>query len=405
MVISPESLLTPDQLKNPVQLYEKLRDMGPLFYDPVQKNWVATGADIVNQILRHPNISSNRDGLGNIRYGEENARQVSEITSGITKSMIGMDPPEHTRLRSMVSHVMARDRLPVWEPDIANQFLKLLDPCLSNGGMDFVSELSEPYPTEVICELFNIPDKRRDGYRRRTQLSVRFFGQSLEKLSVAETAESTAALMGNRKLLTQLLEERCETPEHDLLSELAENIRNGDSSLKEMAAMANLIVAAGHVTTVDLLANGVYQLLKHPDQWQLLVENPELAPSASEEILRYDSSVPFTMRKAGEDLEFEGVQITKGSFIAVGLGPANHDPEVNPNPEEFDITRKHIRHVSFASGPHVCVGANLARLEMQIALKALAERAPDLRFAEEPEPYKKAETLMFKGFHALPLIC
>ncbi len=406
-----QSLLTRDLLQVPPVMYRKLQEQGPLFYDPEKAFWIACGAETVSQILRHPDISSKRPTLHGKRYTGRDKElvqeQVNRLTHGGSQSIIGLDPPEHTRLRSMVSHLMSREKTREWKPLIENAFTRLLEPGLEQGGMDFVNDICEHYPMNVIGELFAIPKQLQGKYCQRSCLYLRFIGHSLDCLSLSEITEAVSASIANRNMLIGLLEQRCQQPGEDLLSELTVHINSGQASLPEMAVMANLLVTAGYVTTVDLLANGVYQLLGNPDQWQLLVENPDLADNAVEEILRYDSSVAFIFRRAGSDIVIDDICIPRDSYIAVGLGAANHDPELNPNPnpERFDITRNSIRHVSFGQGLYVCMGAHLARMEIGMALKVLAQRAPSLKFAEEPEPYMKNDTLMFKGFHALPLLC
>ncbi|WP_281645489.1 cytochrome P450 [Parendozoicomonas sp. Alg238-R29] len=405
-MLSPsESLLTAEYMGRPVALYKHLHRLGPIYYDANHEFWIASEFDLVSGLLRHPDMSSNREGMSSRRFEGAENRRVRAAMEALGRSMLMMDPPEHTRLRKMANPLMGRERVESWSADINDVFLKLMTPCKEKGEFDLVHDVCELYPTEVIFKLFAVPEALRPKYRECVWRSMKYFGFNLSELSMPMAMGSVAASTQTRGFLTELLEKRCEYPSDDLLSELAAYVVSGETEVDEMTRMASLIVNAGHITTIDLLANGVYQLLSHPDQWRLLKENPELAGQAVEEILRYDSSVPFTFRRATNDIDVPGGTIRKGDFIALGLAAANHDPAINEDPDVFDITRPKVRHVSFGQGVHACLGANLARLEMKTALAALVQHMPDLRFAEHPEPYMKSDTLVFKGFHALPLVC
>lgn len=404
MQIPPKSLFTAEYLHRPPVFYKKLHEFGPVYFDVNHQFWVVTGFDLVTTILRHPDVSSDREGIGVRRFPKQEQDAARIKLQALGRSMILMDPPEHTRLRQMANPLMVRERVGNWQPEIERIFQEVLEPCLKKREFDLVHDVCERFPTRVIFYLFDVPESDREIYRQCVARSTRLFGYNLNEVSKKLVDDSTEAAIRSRGIIRTLLKARQAHPGEDLLSEMAASIESGEAGLEEMTRMASLIVSAGHVTTVDLLANGIYQLLSHSDQWELLKEKPDLVGSCVEEILRFDSSVPFMFRRALNDIPVPGGVIRKGDFMAIGLAAANHDPAVNDDPDVFDITRPKIRHISFGQGSHVCLGANLARLEMKVALSALVKAMPDLRFAEDPVPFMKTETLTFKGFHALPLV-
>jgi len=188
-----------------------------------------------------------------------------------------------------------------------------------------------------------------------------------------------------------------------MLSTMVHAQEEGRLDEGELIANAILILTAGHITTVDQLSNGVHALLTHPEQLRKLRENPSLMKSAVEEMLRFCPAVPFIHRIAAEDFELHGRKIQKGQLVFLGMAAANRDPAVFPEPERFDITRQNNKHLSFAFGPHMCLGAPLARVELEIGLAALLERMPDLRLDEAQPPRIKCNSLVFRGFEALPV--
>ena len=199
-----------------------------------------------------------------------------------------------------------------------------------------------------------------------------------------------------------MVQRRCK-PGHDLMSLFLAQQEQGLWDEEDLSAQCVMILVGGHVTTIDQLCNGAHALLKHPAQWQKLREQPELIHAAVEEVLRYDTSVPFIHRIARENLVIRGQHIPKGQFVFLGLASANHDPEQFSNPERFDITRTPNRHVAFGHGPHLCLGGELARRELEIGFGTLFRRLPDLQFAAQPAELR-CESLLLRGFKSMPLV-
>ncbi|WP_461536920.1 cytochrome P450 [Spongorhabdus nitratireducens] len=405
--MSETSLFTKETLLNPYPVFKRIREKHPLYFDSQKQCWVTTGFDVTSFLMRHPDIGTRTiSTLFDAEEQQANPEIFSRLKS-MPSSMLSMGPPDHTRLRKIANPLFSREAVARWETMIQQVFDNTLEPILARAedtrNFDLVSDIARGYPFEIICELFDFPEAERPMYLQRVEKVLAFFGHPVEgdKNAMAQEAMNNSTL--NRAMFTRFIRERARQPGNDMISVLADALNQGIATEKELAVTCSLLVTAGHVTTIDMLSNGICQLLEHPEQWDLLVRNPELAFSAVEEMLRFDNSVIFVFRKALKDIDYNGTIIPAGDYIALGLAAANRDPAVNPDPEVFDITRGISRHISFGHGIHTCLGARLARLDLAIALKTLARKMPGLKLAEDPSPYIKAETLIQKGFHKLPL--
>ena len=268
--------------------------------------------------------------------------------------------------------------------------------------MDLVADFAQPLPAIVIAEMFGIAPEDRESFQHWSDDIAKFFGGTFGNIEEDGHRANDAVVKLEQHFL-RLIALRRQTPGTDLMSHLIANQEQGRLDAEELTAQCVLILAAGHVTTIDQMCNGVHTLLKHPDQLQKLREQPELIHLAVEEILRFDSSVPFIHRIAREALEIRGHLIAKGQVVFLGLGAANHDPEQFREPERFDITRQPNKHIAFGVGPHLCLGAELARRELGLGLATLFRRHPGLRFAEQP-PELRYDSLIFRGFKSIPLV-
>jgi cytochrome P450 PksS len=253
----------------------------------------------------------------------------------------------------------------------------------------------------VIAEMFGVAKEDQESVQRWSDDISKFWGGSFGNIE-EDGRRANEGMVRLEQHFLNLIESRRHHPGHDLMSHLIVNQEQGRLDAEELTAQCVLILVAGHVTTIDQMSNGVYALLKYQDQWALLREQPELLTSAVEEILRFDSSVPFIHRVAKDDLEIRGRRIAKGQVVFLGLAAANRDPEQFADPDRFDIARQPNKHVAFAVGPHLCLGAELARRELAVGLGGLSMRFPGLRFTDEaPEP--RCDSLMFRGFKTMPL--
>jgi cytochrome P450 len=322
-------------------------------------------------------------------WDEEDAR---------TPSMLRTDPPDHTRMRRLVSKAFTPRAVAALEPRIVKIVDELIDSVAGSGEMDVIHDIAYPVPVKVIAEMLGVPDRDRDRFKHWSDEIVRTLGVS----NLDDFRRSKRAGDELRAYLEGVAEERRRNPQEDLISGLLRAEEEGDKlSLAEVFATCSLLLIAGNETTTNLIGNGLLALLRHPEQLELLRERPELIDNAVEETLRFDPPVQLTARLVAEPFEFHGRRFQQGQEIVLLLAAANRDPEANPDPGHFDLSRPEIRHLSFGHGAHFCLGANLARLEARIALAALVERLPGLRLAVQKPRWR--DNTILHGLESLPV--
>jgi cytochrome P450 len=310
--------------------------------------------------------------------------------------------PQHTRLRKMASESFTRRALEAFRPAVQQVADDLLDRVQPYHGMDFVADFAQPLPAMVIAEMFGIPSEDCAQFQRWSDDVVRFFGGTFGDV-MEDARQANEGAVNLERYFLRLMAQRRREPGHDLMSLLPAYQEEGLWDEQDLSAQCVMILIGGHVTTIDQLCNGVQVLLQHPDQLQQLRERPELIHAAVEEVLRYDTSVPFIYRIAREDLVIHGQCIAKGQFVFLGLASANHDPAQFAHPERFEMTRAPNKHVAFGHGPHLCLGGELARRELEIGFETLFQRLPGLQFGAPP-PQLRCESLMVRGFKSMPLV-
>jgi cytochrome P450 len=316
----------------------------------------------------------------------------------LNSSMLVANPPRHTRLRRLVSRAFTARKVEQLRPAVAELVNSLLDQL--EGDADFVDAFAFPLPVSVIGELLGVPESDRVEF----QPLVRDWTMVLDvfDLDVLDRANDAATQICS--YLTDLANERRRDPRDDLISSLVTVTDDDGRGLDEdeVVTMAALLFSAGFETTTHLLGNGLVALLAHPDQAEALRKDPDLAPTAIEELVRFDSSVQITNRVALDDTEVAGVPLAKDSRLVCYLGAANRDPQRFPDPDRLDLTRRDGGPLSFGGGIHYCLGAPLARLEAQLAFPALLTRYPDLRLAAGAE---RRASLTLRGYLSLPVTC
>lgn len=383
------------------QVYKKLREESPLKrldggeMGPV---WIATRYEDVVAILKDNRFVKNwRSTLSPERLAQ--LSPMSDVDRLLNYHMLNMDPPDHTRLRALVSKGFTpriieglRDRV----QGIADELLNAVQ---DKGRMDLIDDYAFPLPIVVIAEMLGAPAEDRDKFRHWSDLVV-------TPIYTEEAWQQAAAsLMEFIMYMRAMFEERRARPREDMITALVQAGEDGDRlKEEELYAMVMLLLVAGHETTVNLIANGTVALLQHPDQFELLKNNPALIKTAVEEFLRYDGPVETsTNRWASEDVEVNGTRIQKGEGVLVVLAGADHDPEYFENPEMLDITREVNRHVAFGHGIHYCIGAPLARMEGQIAISTLLRRMPNLRLAVPVEALEWKPGILLRGYKQVPV--
>ena len=367
---------------------------------PVQRLTLFTGVPVclitgyaeTRELLAHPDVV--RSPLD----GPHRDTMMDDLINRTERHMLGANPPDHTRLRKLVTAAFTRRRIDALEPRIREIATGLLDEMAAAGDrVDLVDAYSYPLPITVICELIGIPAVRREDFRQWSSVFVNATMHTAE-----EYIEATTLMLD---FVHELIVQKQQAPTDDLLSGLIAARDGGDRlSEDELTSMIFLLLAAGHETTVSLITNGVHALLRHPDQLELLKAEPDRLPSAVEELLRYDgplqAAIPYI---AQAPIDIAGSRIEAGEVIVFALLPANRDPRKVERPDELDITRPDSAHLAFGHGIHHCLGAPLARLEGRIALGLLFERFPGLRLAEPERDPVRTPGLLMNAIRELPV--
>jgi cytochrome P450 PksS len=399
-------LFAPEALVNSYPLYKRMRSEDPVHYCEEGGYWILTRYRDVEAALRDERLSSDRTTLYINQLGSMDVKEIQNFLDLTSKMMVERNPPDHTRLRKLANQGFTTRAIESWRDIIQNTTDRLLDKVQNHGGMDVVSDLSVPLPALIIPEIFGVPETDRANLLEWARDITKIFGaaggSTSEIEELARKADKAAVQVG--ALIRELVEQRLRQPETDMISLLSVAYLEQRFNLEEISSQCVTILNAGMLTTTDQISNGVNALLCHPDQLQKLQKNPTLINSAVEEIIRFDTSVPFFFRIAKQDLTIGGKDIPAGSLIALGLGAANHDPEKFESPEVFDITRTPNEHLGFGSGIHFCLGAVLARMELTICLTTLLRRLPLLSFAPDKQAIPtKHSVLILKGFNSLPV--
>ena len=372
--------LSQEFLADPYPHYKRLRETTPVHFDPQRRRWLITRYADVARILRD-----------DVAF----TAQQSDIAA----SMLVSDPPQHTRLRALVSKAFTPREVKKLEPRIHQIVDDLLDGVSGEPGMDAIAAFAYPLPITVIAELLGVEPERRDFFRSASQKIAVAMGPISDQ-QVAATAQS-----GRDQLVAyfnELIERRRREPRDDLVTALIQAEDDGRFLTHgELLAMLLLLLVGGHETTVNLIANGLLALLRNRDQFALFASTPGIEPQAVEEFLRYDTPVHYTGRIVRTDTEIDGTPIRAGDEVRLILAAANRDPAMFPNPDELDITREQLPNLSFGAGVHYCLGAPLARIEGAIALSTLVRRFPNMRVAEAELRYRPAPVL--RGLEALPI--
>jgi len=374
-------------LENPYPLYASLRATHPVFAVPVPADvgagvFLLTRHADVHAALRDARLSADR------RRADAIARNRSVLPrqllgeDNIFRSMLMMDAPDHTRVRSLVNKAFTPRRVAELRPRIEAIAKELLAEPAAAKRIDVIGELGAPLPAIVIAELLGVPAEDHPKFRVWASQIV------ATPAAIASGADADAFQRGFDSLseyLREVIAARRREPRSDLISALVAAQEDRDAlSDSELLATAILLLLAGHETTTNLIGNGTLALLQHPDELARLRADPELLKSAIEEMLRFDSPVQGTMRAALQPVEFGGVTLDKGALVICGIGAANRDPAVFEEPDRFDVGRRDNRHLSFGFGAHFCLGAPLARLEAEIAFCALLEQFPKLALTGAP---------------------
>lgn len=396
-------LVSPAFYDDPYPTYHQLRAEDPVHWSDAVGGWMLTRYDDVLATIRDTSHFSSRGRmLAVLEHFPDSVRsRMRPFEDHFTVGLISSDPPDHTRLRALVNKAFTPRVVEQLRPRVQILVDELLDNVQDRGEMDLIRDLAYPLPAIVIAELLGAPPEDRDRFKRWSDGILAF--QGLGRTSPEVIERSQEHLLEMRGFLSDLVEQRRRAPREDLLSRLVEAEAAGDKlSEAELLTTCVTLLTAGHETTTNLIGNGLFTLLRHPDQFRQLHANPAWMPTALEEMLRYESPLQRNPRRIAQDIELHGKRLRRGDYIVQILGAANRDPAQFPDPDRFDITRLPNRHVAFGFGIHFCVGAPLARLEAPIVIGTVLRRMPQLQLSTAPLRWQ--EHGLLRGLQSLPVV-
>lgn len=376
----------PRFLEDPFPFYEMGRQMSPLFLENPGL-WLVFGYTDVQSILKDNQSWSS-------------GMPMQPGVEMPPPSMLGSDPPRHTRLRGLVSQAFTPRMVELLEPRIREIAGELLDPVVGEGACDAVETLAYPLPVIVIAEILGVPKEDRELFKQWSNEVIATLGSGIQGGGRA-LPEATFEAM--REYFERMTSERRAKPRNDLISGLVQAEMDGEKlSFDELLQMLILLLVAGNETTTNLIGNAIIEFMKHPDELARVEQNPALLPSAIEEVLRFASPVQATVRRATKPMQVGTKAVEEGQQAVVWLAAANRDPAVFPEPLRFDVGRTPNRHLAFGLGIHFCLGAPLARLEAKVALEEFLARTKDVRRTSD-EALPRVPTFIMRGVRSLPV--
>ena len=396
-------------------MYQLLHRVDPFHRSPVGV-WLVSSQPAVAALLRSPGVSSNEANadmsalhLGLLSRGRSAQPSAEELEVLHNRPFVRLaqhlllflDPPDHPRIRSLVSKAFTPRRIEALEPRVHELVDELLEPLSSRRHTEFLADFAYPLPARVICELLGVPAEDSEIFMRSAPAIATALDPSPMRSEAGRDA-TDRAVEELTEYLDGLIESRRRQPGDDLLSALVEVETDGDRlSHDELLATVILLLIAGHETTANVMGNGLRSLLRHPDQLALLRDEQEAAKTAVEELLRYDGPINMAERITTQEVEVPGGRIPAGRIAVLLLAAANRDPKVFAHPTRLDLRRDPNPHVAFGGGPHFCLGASLARMEARVALPAFLRRYPGLRLEGPPPRYRPSFTI--RGLESLHL--
>lgn len=388
--IDLDDLLCEEAIDRPFQFYARLRETDPVYWNPRWNGWIVTsGREVTRGYLKHNVLSSDRFAGP---FGEELSSAQSEFPQLFTflnNFFVWKDQPYHTRIRRLVNKAFTPRSVESLRPRVRELVTQLIEEMRGEEEVDFLSRFAYTLPVIVIAEFLGVPPERREELRVWSEdLGAVIFVRGDDADRMANAERSMKALV---EMLRPVVAARRTEPRDDMISAMAQAVDdNGDRLTdEEIIGNAVLMVFAGHETTMNLIANGMVAFAEFPDQWQRLRDDPSLARTAADEVLRYDGPIRAMARWATEPVELGGKQIKTGDRVLLVHFAANHDPEMFVDPDRLDIGRSPNKHTMFGHGIHMCLGAPLARLEAEEAFRALSAAFPRYEIHEKDLHYNR----------------
>ncbi|MGE0386675.1 MAG: cytochrome P450 [Gammaproteobacteria bacterium] len=375
--------MTDPTIDDPYPMMARLRAREPVHRSRIGP-WLFTRYEDVDQVPRDPRWSRFQAASTELGYAPDLAEELAAALRASLMMLINRDEPDHRRIRQILQHAFTPRAIEGWRRTVEGVVAAVVDAVADEDEFDFLRRVGYPVPEKVICELMGVPhaDHALWGAWAAKSVARNRVGAGDER----NLRDAQDATLNFYRYFQDLVRERRKRPGQDLISVLIAAEEAGDRlDEDELIGTAIMLITAGHETTANMTGNGIYLLFRHPDQRALLQADAALVPGAVEEMLRFEPTTRLGLpRVAAEDIEIRGTVIPAGSRAVVVRPAANRDPAVFPDPDRFDVTRRDNRHLSFGTGVHFCLGAQLARMEMQSTFSAVIGRMPDLELAETP---------------------
>jgi hypothetical protein len=408
MFVEPtdQDLISNEFLRDPYPILHHLRSNTPVYWSESVGGWIITRYDDVVTTFRDVAHFSNEGRLGRaIDYlsTEQRAHFGAFQNHYATKSLLHSDPPDHTRLRSLLNKAFTPRVVEAMRPRVEALVDELLTQAMRAGSVDLVRDLASPLPAIVIAQILGAPAEDAQLFKQWADDILAFQGVNRPALEVLE--RSQRGLVDIRAYLTNLIADRRRHSRDDLISHLVAAETQAECLTEsELLATCVTLLIAGHETTLSLIGNGLLTLLQHPEQLQQLRQDPTLMPAAIEEMLRYESPVSRQPRLIKQDVTLGGQQLRRGQIAFQFLNAVNRDPAYFPDPDRFDLRRQNNRHLAFGHGIHFCIGAPLSRLEGPIAIAAVLRQMPTLRLTQDAADWdtSKANSRLLRSLPVLP---
>lgn len=391
-------------LQDPYPTYTRMLEEGPLHFVDIGGQWAVWavfGHADCSAVAKDPRLSAKRAQQMIITLPPSSQGEFTELARMLGLWLIFMDPPEHTRLRKLLNKGFSPAAVEGLRPQVEAIVDRMLEPVKHGTEFELMQNFANPMPVRIISEMLGIPQSLHDTFVAWSRAIALFRGNPNRTVEQARDAQDALKALTN--YFRETVADRKRNKGNDLISLLIDIEEEGEVlTEEELYAQCIALLFAGHETTRNLIGNGMYTLLKHPEETAELREKPEMIRTAVEEILRFESPVQFTARVLKEDIEVCGQRIPKRWSILCMLGAANRDPKQFKDPNQLNLKRLNNQHLAFSAGPHFCIGSQLARLEGQIAISRLVERFPKMKLTG-PKP-EWASTFGFRGLKSLPVI-
>ncbi len=386
--------------QNPYPVYHQMREHAPVYWSDAWGCWMLTRYEDITWTLQDYQTFTSLGRLtASMDLPEPLWERVEPLVRHYSQGLINVDPPDHTRMRKLVHMAFTPRAIRKMRRYIEDIVDRLIDEQIERGQMDVIWDFSYPLPVTVIAEMMGIPVEDHAKFKQWSREIVAFM--ATPKPTPEILLGSQDALLAMQQYFRDIYAKRRRDPQDDLITALVKAELEGEKlTEEEMVSSCVTILIGGHETTTYLIANGMYVLLQHPDEFRRLLDNPDLAESATEEFLRYEGPFQRNRRIATRDVAIGDKTIKKDQLIMQFLGAANRDPAQFADPDALNITRSPNKHLAFGYGPHFCLGAPLARLEAPVAFRGLLARLKHIRLAHDDLEWNSA---LFRGLKSLPI--